>query len=72
MKYSVVIPTYNHCDDFLKPCIESIAQYSDLPDIELIVSANGLQDDICARVAEKWAVHTSATCTSGTVTVSVR
>ncbi|AFV87788.1 hypothetical protein NO989_18815 [Alteromonas sp. DY56-G5] len=39
---------------------------------QLIVSSSGLQDDICARVAEKWAVHTAATCTSGTVTVSVR
>ena len=23
MKYSVVIPTYNHCNDLLKPCIDS-------------------------------------------------
>ncbi len=45
MKYSVVIPTYNHCDDFLKPCIESIIQYTDLDDIELIVSANGCKDN---------------------------
>lgn len=44
MKYSVVIPTYNHCDDFLKPCIDSIIEYTHLEDIELIISANGCTD----------------------------
>lgn len=45
MKYSIVIPTYNHCDDLLKPCINSILQYSNLQDIELIISANGCFDN---------------------------
>lgn len=45
MKYSVVIPTYNHCDDLLKPCIESILKYSDITTVELIVSANGCVDN---------------------------
>lgn len=45
MKYSVVIPTYNHCDDLLKPCIESIFKYSRISDIELIISANGCKDN---------------------------
>lgn len=45
MKYSVVIPTYNHCDDFLKPCIESILKYTTPQTIELIVSANGCTDN---------------------------
>jgi FkbM family methyltransferase len=45
MKYSVVIPTYNHCDDLLKPCIESIFKYSFITDVELIVSANGCVDN---------------------------
>ena len=45
MKYSVVIPTYNHCDDLLKPCIESIFKYTNLADIELIISANGCSDN---------------------------
>ena len=45
MKYSVVIPTYNHCDDLLKPCIESIFKYTNLKDIELIISANGCSDN---------------------------
>ena len=45
MKYSIVIPTYNHCDDLLKPCIESIFKYTNVCDIELIVSANGCKDN---------------------------
>jgi teichuronic acid biosynthesis glycosyltransferase TuaG len=45
MKYSVIIPTYNHCDDLLKPCIESIFKYTNLADIELIISANGCSDN---------------------------
>lgn len=45
MKYSVVIPTYNHCDDLLKPCIETLLKYSIVSDVELIVSANGCNDN---------------------------
>ena len=45
MKYSVVIPTYNNCDKFLKPCIDSIIKYTHLEDIELIISANGCTDN---------------------------
>lgn len=45
MKYSIVIPTYNHCDDLLKPCIESIFKYTDMTDVELIISANGCTDN---------------------------
>jgi FkbM family methyltransferase len=45
MKYSVIIPTYNHCDDLLKPCIETLLKYSNASDIELIVSANGCKDN---------------------------
>jgi glycosyltransferase involved in cell wall biosynthesis len=45
MKYSIVIPTYNHCDDFLKPCVDSIFKYTNLADIELIISANGCNDN---------------------------
>ena len=44
MKYSIVIPTYNHCNDLLKPCLESIFTYSNITDIELIISANGCND----------------------------
>ncbi len=44
-KYSIVIPTYNHCDDLLRPCIESILKYTDLNDAEIIISANGCTDN---------------------------
>ncbi len=45
MKYSIIIPTYNHLEDCLKPCIESILRYTDLNDAEVIVSANGCTED---------------------------
>lgn len=45
MKYSIVIPTYNHCDDLLKPCLESIFNYTDMAEVELIISANGCTDN---------------------------
>jgi GT2 family glycosyltransferase len=45
MKYSIVIPTYNHCNDLLKPCLDAIFKYSSISDIEVIVSANGCTDN---------------------------
>ena len=45
MKYTIIIPTYNHCDDLLKPCLESIFRYTDMQDVELLVSANGCTDN---------------------------
>ena len=45
MKYSIVIPTYNRCDDLLKPCVESVLKYTDMTDVELIISANGCTDN---------------------------
>lgn len=52
MKYSVVIPTYNHCEDLLKPCVETLLKYSDVWDIELIISANGCTDSTHAYLTE--------------------
>jgi FkbM family methyltransferase len=52
MKYSVIIPTYNHCNDLLKPCVESIFKYTDVTDVELIISANGCKDETLAYVTE--------------------
>lgn len=43
-KYSIVIPTYNHCEDLLKPCINSIIEYTDLTLVEVLVVANGCTD----------------------------
>jgi FkbM family methyltransferase len=48
MKYSVIIPTYNHCDDLLVPCIETLLKYSKVSDVELIISANGCKDNTLA------------------------
>ena len=45
MKYSIVIPTYNHCDDALKPCVESLLKYTDMHNKELVIVANGCTDN---------------------------
>jgi glycosyltransferase involved in cell wall biosynthesis len=45
MKYSIVIPTYNNCEKYLKPCIDSIIKHTDMKNVELIVSANGCTDN---------------------------
>lgn len=41
---SIIIPTLNHLDDFLRPCLESIRKYTDLSVCEVIVVANGCTD----------------------------
>lgn len=45
MKYSIVIPTYNNCDKYLKPCLESIFRWTDMAQVELVISANGCTDN---------------------------
>ena len=45
MRYSIIIPTYNHCEDLLKPCLESIKKYTNLSDTEVIVVSNGSTDN---------------------------
>ena len=49
-KISIVIPTYNHCDDLLKPCIESIIKYTDLSNVEVLIVANGCADNTSGYV----------------------
>jgi len=44
MRVSIIIPTMNHLEDCLKPCIESIKQNVNLKDVEVIVVANGCTD----------------------------
>ncbi len=44
MKYSIIIPTYNHLEDCLKPCLTSVLEYTDFSDTEIIVVANGCTD----------------------------
>lgn len=51
MKYSIVIPTYNNCEKYLKPCVDSIIKYSNMDDVELIISANGCTDNTEAYLA---------------------
>jgi len=45
MKYSIVIPTYNNCEKYLKPCVDSILKWTRMEDVELIISANGCTDN---------------------------
>lgn len=45
VKYSIIIPTFNHCQDLLKPCVESMLTYTHMGDVELIISANGCVDE---------------------------
>lgn len=51
MKYTVVIPTYNNCEKYLKPCIDSIIKYTDINQVDLIVSANGCIDNTIAYLS---------------------
>ena len=44
-KYSIIIPTYNHCKDLLEPCINSVLRYTNMTNVELVVSANGCVDN---------------------------
>ena len=44
-KVSIVVPTFNHCEDLLKPCLASIAEYTNLDQCEVIVVANGCTDE---------------------------
>jgi len=44
MKYSIVIPTYNNCEKYLKPCVESILKHTNMNEVELVISANGCTD----------------------------
>lgn len=45
MKYSIVIPTYNNCEKYLKPCVDSIIKHTDMTNVELVISANGCTDN---------------------------
>lgn len=45
MKVSIIIPTYNHLEDCLKPCIESIIKFTEFNDIEILIVSNGSTDN---------------------------
>ena len=46
MKYSIIIPTYNHLNDLLRPCVQSILNHTTLGKdfSELIIVSNGSTD----------------------------
>lgn len=52
IEVSIVIPTYNHCDDLLKPCLEKILAYTDMSKTEVIVVANGCTDNTREYIQE--------------------
>jgi hypothetical protein len=45
IKYSIIIPVYKNFEECTKPCLESIIQTTDLSNVEVIVVANGCDDD---------------------------
>lgn len=44
VKYSIIIPTCNHLEDCLKPCVESILKTTEFDNVEVIIIANGCTD----------------------------
>ena len=57
IKYSIIIPTYKHFEDCLKPCLDSIIRSADLSNIEVIVVANGCEDDDTKEYVESLGDH---------------
>lgn len=53
MKYSIIVTTSNHCEDYLKPCIQSIEENSDMAITEILVVANGCKDGTREYLEEK-------------------
>lgn len=51
-KYSIIIPTYNHLEDCLRPCVDSVIKNTVLDTIELIIVANGCTDGTREYVGE--------------------
>jgi beta-1,4-mannosyl-glycoprotein beta-1,4-N-acetylglucosaminyltransferase len=49
---SIIIPTYNHFEDCLRPCLESVVKYTDLSQVEVIVVGNGCTDGTASYMAE--------------------
>jgi len=44
MKVSIIIATYNHLEDCLKPCCDALKKYVNFDDCEVIIAANGCTD----------------------------
>ena len=54
MKYSIIIATYNHANDLLKPCLDAILINTTMTDTEIIIVANGCKDNT-REVVESYA-----------------
>lgn len=48
---SIIIPTLGKCEEYLKPLINSIIEYTDLNDLEIIIVSNGSKDNTDEYVA---------------------
>jgi len=57
MKVSIIITTSNHCEDYLKPCLESINKNTDLTNVEIIVVANGCRDNTGEYLAKNGFIY---------------
>lgn len=55
VQVSIVIPTFNHLEDLLKPNLESLRQFTDLSNVEVVVVANGCTDGTEDYVRSLWA-----------------
>jgi beta-1,4-mannosyl-glycoprotein beta-1,4-N-acetylglucosaminyltransferase len=45
MKASIIIPTSNHLEACLRPCIDGIRHFTEMSAVEVLVIANGCRDD---------------------------
>lgn len=45
IKYSIIIPTWLHLEECLKPCCQSIIENTNFEDVEVLVVANGCGND---------------------------
>ena len=57
IKKSIIITSYKHLDDFLRPCLESIIKYTDLSDVEVVVVCNGDGDTKSKEYVESLGEH---------------
>jgi GT2 family glycosyltransferase len=53
IKISIIIPTYNHLEDCLKPCVESLIKHTNFEGIEVIIVANGCKDGTKDYISHK-------------------
>jgi GT2 family glycosyltransferase/intein/homing endonuclease/2-polyprenyl-3-methyl-5-hydroxy-6-metoxy-1,4-benzoquinol methylase len=53
VKYSIIIGTYDHFSDCTKPCLDSIIEYTDLNNCEVIIVDNGSSTEETAEYVKK-------------------